>query len=98
MTCGIEKDEPAPVYVDEDFTFVWSACRTDFPTSLLLTPFAAALRGVINDVETAQNCSTGNTVAYTAPHDPGPDQISLWVLWPGPFMCWHPIYFDVIED
>lgn len=97
--CGIKfNPDDLPVFTDEDYQLPWEGCNQNFPPTHMITPLCAAWRGEITDIESAENCTEGNEIAYTAPSTPGYDYIVFRINWPGEPACQQVLYFDVEEE
>lgn len=99
MACTLIVDpDDEPIYVSEEAQFIWSACSQNFPHALMLTPICVAVLGTIEDVESGENCTTGNNITYTAPDAPGLETIFFIVIWPDFGTCSQVMSFPVTEE
>lgn len=98
VSCSLRKDEPIPIYVEEDFTFLWEGCNEAYPNDLMLSPQVETTIGTINEVEDGENCQTEHNVMWTAPDDPGQGVMTLTVTWPDASECISTLDIVVEEE
>lgn len=98
-SCGLKHDDfPNPIYTGEEEHFSWRGCNTGGPKSEILTPICIAKLGEITDIESAENCTEGNTIEYTAPDDPGDETIWFIIIWDDHGSCSVVLNFRVDDE
>lgn len=98
-SCSLKAEpEDLPLYTGEDYQLDWAGCNTGAPPSEQITPICVADLGTIDDIETADNCTSGNAIAYTAPDDPGLETFWFIIIWADRGTCSKVVQYEIIDE